>query len=194
LLASTLSQGIPLATSEESKRNELLAQLILGDSSGPKRATIGAGRRTPTEAAAAAAAGAQRRAYQQTQPQGLLMCAAATNNWSSSNNKAAAAFVSATPPVASYSQQPNRHIPVATLPTKPLGSSRMQASATVTSAEAAILQPLNLSKRIESAKTHHLMTTAAVSASNHATAASVPPTSVAVTASASNGHDIPTEA
>jgi hypothetical protein len=192
LLASTLSQGIPLATSEESKRNELLAQLILGDSSGPKRA-IGAGRRTPTEAAAAAAAGAQRRAYQQTQPQGLLMCAAATNNWSSSNNKAAAAFVSATPPVASYSQQPNRHIPVATLPTKPLGSSRMQASATVTSAEAAILQPLNLSKRIESAKTHHLMT-AAVSASNHATAASVPPTSVAVTASASNGHDIPTEA
>lgn len=121
------------------------------------------------------------------------MCAAATNNWSSSNNKAAAAFVSATPPVASYSQQPNRHIPVATLPTKPLGSSRMQASATVTSAEAAILQPLNLSKRIESAKTHHLMT-AAVSASNHATAASVPPTSVAVTASASNGHDIPTEA
>ena len=125
------------------------------------------------------------------------MCAAATN-WSSSKNKAgAASSVSATPPPASYSQQPNRHIPVATLPTKPHGSSRMQASATVTSAEAAAMQPLNLSKRIES-KTHHLMTAAAasMSASNHATAGgSMPPTSVAAaTTAASNGHDIPTEA
>jgi len=196
LLASTLSQGIPLATSEESKRNELLAQLILGDNSGGPKRIAGAAATTPTEAAVAAAAGAQRRAYQQTQPQGLLMCAA--TNWSSSKNKAgAASSVSATPPPASYSQQPNRHIPVATLPTKPHGSSRMQASATVTSAEAAAMQPLNLSKRIES-KTHHLMTAAAasMSASNHATAGgSMPPTSVAAaTTAASNGHDIPTEA
>ena len=189
LLASTLSQGISLAT-EESKRNELLAQLILGDGRGPLPPRIGG---HPASAPSPAAS------HQQRQPQGLLMCATgATPTWSST---------SATP---SYSQQPNRHIPVATLPTKPhTGSSstngRMSGatpaaaaaatapppSATVTSAEASMMQPLNLSKRIESKNSNATSSGAAGMASSMASSA---PNNAEKQTAASNGHDIPTEA
>merc|ERR1712012_1178491 len=167
----------------------LLAQLILGDGRGPLPPRIG-GHPAPGPSPSAS--------HQQRQPQGLLMCATgATPTWSST---------SATP---SYSQQPNRHIPVATLPTKPqTGSSsttsgRMSGatpaaatsapppSATVTSAEASMMQPLNLSKRIESKNSNATSSGAAGTAASMASSA---PNNAEKQTAASNGHDIPTEA
>merc|ERR1712012_1463793 len=168
----------------------LLAQLILGDGRGPLPPRIG-GHPAPGPSPSAS--------HQQRQPQGLLMCATgATPTWSST---------SATP---SYSQQPNRHIPVATLPTKPQNGSssttsgRMSGatpaaavatapppSATVTSAEASMMQPLNLSKRIESKNSNATSSGAAGTAASMASSA---PNNAEKQTAASNGHDIPTEA
>jgi len=128
LLASTLSQGIPLASTEESKRNEILAQLILD---GNKRRN-------------------QQQLQQQNQPQGLLMCAPTTSN---------AYWEQRTSTSSSSSESTVRHIPVATLPTKPTPANRCpMASSTVTSGElqqqsGSSLQPLNLSKRPLTAST-----------------------------------------
>merc|ERR1719266_1828754 len=106
ILASTLREGIPLATEQESKRNEFLASIILGDG-------LRDGHR-----------GAEQLRQPQVEPrgshaipQGLLMCASTTPRH--------------IPP--SQVQTPgNRHIPVAVLPTKP-GALRPAPSATVTS-------------------------------------------------------------
>ena len=122
LLASTLSQGINLA-SEESKRNEILAQLILD------------GNRKQRAAAAAAVA--------QQAGQGLLMCAP------QASTSAAATAASASNkhiPVASLPQKPNR-CPLAA--TSTVTSGETSASASVASAVSS-LQPLNLSKRMSS--------------------------------------------
>merc|ERR1712228_478616 len=147
LLASTLSQGIPLA-SEESKRNEILAQLIL-DGSNRKQVQV----------------------QQPQQPQGLLMCA-----WADHPSTASSAYTASTAQ-RQLQRSPHgqhrhgeaetvRHIPVATLPTKPINRCPMAAASTAAStastvtsgaaelipppssgASATYQQPLNLSKR-----------------------------------------------
>ena len=144
LLASTLSQGIPLA-SEESKRNEILAQLIL-DGSNRKHVQV----------------------QQPQQPQGLLMCAWADHPSTSGSASSSTASMAQRQLQRSPHGQQNetvRHIPVATLPTKPINRCPMasatvaSSASTVTSGAAELIpppssagsatyqQPLNLSKR-----------------------------------------------
>jgi len=134
LLASTLSQGIPFS-SEESKRNEILAQLILD------------GNRKVQQQLNPAAISQKNNPSPQP-PQGLLMCAWADPHQqqrqlqrSPSGHEA----VSTLRPPSAVSQPqpepisagPSRHIPVATLPTKPINRCPMAVAASSAAASAA---------------------------------------------------------
>ena len=186
LLASTLSQGIPLA-SEESKRNEILAQLILDGS----RKQVQHQQHAPTPphhaqpGAQLSQQALQSQQKPQQQPQGLLMCAWADHpSRQLQRSPAGHEQVMTQRPISRgeaaqgsdlpHSGSTTRHIPVATLPTKPINRCPMAAAAataasatsvtstpaaastatsTVTSGAELIAtstpyqQPLNLSKR-----------------------------------------------
>lgn len=137
LLASTLSQGLSgsLASEEQSKRNEILAQLILD------------GNRKVHQVQQPAAI-SQKNSSSPQQPQGLLMCAWAdphqqrqlpqrsTPSGHQLPSSAPVMSRSSSSAVAQHPQQanltagPSRHIPVATLPTKPINRCPMAAAAT----------------------------------------------------------------
>jgi len=135
LLASTLSQGIPLA-SEESKRNEILAQLILDGS----RKQVQHHQHAPPPHHAQP--GAQQQAIQtqqkpQQQPQGLLMCA-----WADHPSQHQQRQLQRQSPAAHGSAESQnsatRHIPVATLPTKPINRCPMAAAAATAASSASV--------------------------------------------------------
>merc|ERR1711860_463699 len=118
----TLSQGINLA-SEESKRNEILAQLILDGNRSKQRNLT----QQPGSSSAGQQAG-----------QGLLMCAPAGPQAASSSKHI---------PVASLPQKPNR-CPLASSATSTVTSAASAASAASNAANpstsSSTLQPLNL--------------------------------------------------
>jgi len=137
LLASTLSQGLSgsLASEEQSKRNEILAQLILD------------GNRKAHQVQQPAAI-SQKNSSTPQQPQGLLMCAWADphqqrqlpqrstpsgHQLPSSGpvmSRSSSSAVSQHAEQANSTAGPSRHIPVATLPTKPINRCPMAAAAT----------------------------------------------------------------
>lgn len=132
LLASTLSQGLSgsLASEEQSKRNEILAQLILD------------GNRKAHQVQQPAAI-SQKNSSTPQQPQGLLMCAWADPHQQRQlpqRSTPSGHQLPSSGPVMSRSSSsaeqanstagPSRHIPVATLPTKPINRCPMAAAAT----------------------------------------------------------------
>jgi len=137
LLASTLSQGLSgsLASEEQSKRNEILAQLILD------------GNRKAHQVQQPAAI-SQKNSSSPQQPQGLLMCAWADPHQQRQlpqrstpsghqlpssapvMSRSSSSAVAQHPEQANSTAGPSRHIPVATLPTKPINRCPMAAAAT----------------------------------------------------------------
>lgn len=137
LLASTLSQGLSgsLASEEQSKRNEILAQLILD------------GNRKAHQVQQPAAI-SQKNSSSPQQPQGLLMCAWADPHQQRQlpqrstpsghqlpssapvMSRSSSSAVAQHPEQANLTAGPSRHIPVATLPTKPINRCPMAAAAT----------------------------------------------------------------
>merc|ERR1712110_844352 len=150
LLASTLSQGIPLASEETCKRNEILAQLILD------------GSRKQVQQHQHAPQAIQQQKPQQQPHQGLLMCAWADSHPASQQHQQRQLQRSpagheqvmrpvsrgeAAQPVASVSA--TRHIPVATLPTKPINRCPMAAAAAGAAASATAASPASVTLHLQ---------------------------------------------
>jgi len=170
LLASTLSQGIPLASEETCKRNEILAQLILD---GSRKQVQQHQHAPPPPPHHHAQPGAQQapQALQQQKPQqqphqGLLMCAWADSHPASQQHQQRQLQRSpagheqvmrpisrgeAAQPVASVSA--TRHIPVATLPTKPINRCPMAAAAAGAAASATAASPASVTSTPAAAST-----------------------------------------
>jgi len=146
LLASTLSQGIPQASESSFKRNEILAQLILDGS----RKQVQHHQHAPpppphAQPGAHPQAAVSSQQKPQQQPQGLLMCA-----WADQPSQHPQRQLQRSPscheqvmrPIsrgeaAQGSELPSsatRHIPVATLPTKPINRCPMAAAAATATA------------------------------------------------------------